>query len=171
MISDSWDMCGLFQRETEKAVDHCGKIRYIIVSYSAVRQTDAPLLLTFPEERTVMEQNLTNGSVMKHILRFSLPYLLAYFLQTLYGMADLFIIGQFEGVAGTTAVAVGSQVMHLITVMLVGLAMGSTVLMKRFKDDVKEVNSGYECGMSFEKYNDIKEGDQIEAFVMEEVPR
>ena len=34
-----------------------------------------------------------------------------------------------------------------------------------------EVNSGYECGMSFEKYNDIKEGDQIEAFVMEEVPR
>ena len=124
-------MCGLFQRETEKAVDHCGKIRYIIVSYSAVRQTDAPLLLTFPEERTVMEQNLTNGSVMKHILRFSLPYLLAYFLQTLYGMADLFIIGQFEGVAGTTAVAVGSQVMHLITVMLVGLAMGSTVLIGR----------------------------------------
>ena len=77
-----------------------------------------------------MEQNLTNGSVMKHILRFSLPYLLAYFLQTLYGMADLFIIGQFEGVAGTTAVAVGSQVMHLITVMLVGLAMGSTVLIE-----------------------------------------
>ena len=124
-------MCGLFQRETEKAVDHCGKIRYIIVSYSAVRQTDAPLLQTFPEEETVMEQNLTNGSVMKHILRFSLPYLLAYFLQTLYGMADLFIIGQFEGVAGTTAVAVGSQVMHLITVMLVGLAMGSTVLIGR----------------------------------------
>lgn len=78
-----------------------------------------------------MEQNLTNGSVMKHILRFSLPYLLAYFLQTLYGMADLFIIGQFEGVAGTTAVSVGSQVMHLVTVMLVGLAMGSTVLIGR----------------------------------------
>ena len=99
-------MCGLFQRETEKAVDHCGKIRYIIVSYSAVRQTDAPLLQTFPEEETVMEQNLTNGSVMKHILRFSLPYLLAYFLQTLYGMADLFIIGQFEG--GPSARATGS---------------------------------------------------------------
>ena len=137
-------MCGLFQRETEKAVDHCGKIRYIIVSYSAVRQTDAPLLLTFPEERTVMEQNLTNGSVMKHILRFSLPYLLAYFLQTLYGMADLFIIGQFEGVAGTTAVAVGSQVMHLITVMLVGLAMGSTVLIGRAVVYVDL--SGNDCG-------------------------
>ena len=48
---------------------------------------------------------------------------------------------------------------------------GPLASLKRFKDDVKEVNSGYECGMSFEKYNDIKEGDQIEAFVMEEVPR
>ena len=48
---------------------------------------------------------------------------------------------------------------------------GQLASLKRFKDDVKEVNSGYECGMSFEKYNDIKEGDQIEAFVMEEVPR
>ena len=58
---------------------------------------------------------------------FSLPYLLSYFLQTLYGMADLFIIGQFEGVASTTAVSIGSQVMHMITVMIVGLAMGTTV--------------------------------------------
>ena len=48
---------------------------------------------------------------------------------------------------------------------------GELASLKRFKDDVREVNSGYECGMSFEKYNDIKEGDQIEAFVMEEVPR
>lgn len=42
-------------------------------------------------------------------------------------MADLFIIGQFEGVASTTAVSIGSQVMHMLTVMIVGLAMGSTV--------------------------------------------
>lgn len=74
-----------------------------------------------------MEKNLTNGSVLKNILFFSLPYLLSYFLQTLYGMADLFIIGQFEGVASTTAVSIGSQVMHMLTVMIVGLAMGSTV--------------------------------------------
>ena len=74
-----------------------------------------------------MEKNLTTGSVFKNILIFSLPYLLSYFLQTLYGMADLFIIGQFEGVASTTAVSIGSQVMHMLTVMIVGLAMGSTV--------------------------------------------
>lgn len=74
-----------------------------------------------------MKKDLTTGSVLGNILFFSLPYLLSYFLQTLYGMADLFIIGQFEGVAATTAVSVGSQAMHMITVMIVGLAMGTTV--------------------------------------------
>lgn len=43
-------------------------------------------------------------------------------------MADLFIIGQFGGVESTTAVSIGSQVMHMLTVMIVGLAMGSTVI-------------------------------------------
>ena len=74
-----------------------------------------------------MERNLTTGSIWKNIFYFSLPYLLSYFLQTLYGMADLFIIGQFDGAAGTTAVSIGSQVMHMITVIIVGLAMGTTV--------------------------------------------
>ena len=74
-----------------------------------------------------MEKNLTTGSVLKNLTLFSAPYLLSYFLQTLYGMADLFIIGQFEGVSSTTAVSVGSQVMHMLTVMIVGLTMGATV--------------------------------------------
>lgn len=74
-----------------------------------------------------MQRNLTTGSIFKNVVYFSLPYLLSYFLQTLYGMADLFIIGQYEGVASTTAVSIGSQVMHMITVIIVGLAMGSTV--------------------------------------------
>lgn len=74
-----------------------------------------------------MEKNLTTGSVFKNVILFSLPYLLSYFLQTLYGMADLFIIGQYDGVASTTAVSIGSQIMHMITVMIVGLAMGTTV--------------------------------------------
>ena len=43
--------------------------------------------------------------------------------------------------------------------------------LKRFKDDVKEVNSGYECGMGFVRFNDIKEGDNVECYVMEEVKR
>ena len=48
---------------------------------------------------------------------------------------------------------------------------GTLASLKRFKDDVKEVKSGFECGLVFEKYNDVKEGDQVEAFVMEEIPR
>lgn len=78
-----------------------------------------------------MEKNLTTGSVGRQLIGFSLPYLLSYLLQTLYGMADLFIIGQYEGVARTTAVAVGSQVMHMLTVIIVGLAMGTTVSIAR----------------------------------------
>ncbi|MTK09798.1 MAG: MATE family efflux transporter [Hungatella sp.] len=78
-----------------------------------------------------MEKNLTKGSVFKTIVYFSLPYLLSYFLQTLYGMADLFIVGQFNGVDSITAVSIASQVMHMITVMIVGLAMGATVLIGR----------------------------------------
>ena len=74
-----------------------------------------------------MERDLTKGSVFRNIIVFSLPYLLSYFLQTLYGMADLFIVGQFHGVDSITAVSVGSQVMHMLTVMIVGLAMGATV--------------------------------------------
>ena len=74
-----------------------------------------------------MERDLTSGSVFRNVIYFSLPYFLSYFLQTLYGMADLFIVGQFDGVASTTAVSIGSQVMHMLTVMIVGLAMGATV--------------------------------------------
>ena len=48
---------------------------------------------------------------------------------------------------------------------------GELASLKRFNDDVKEVKAGYECGIVFEKYNDIKVGDQIESFVMEEIPR
>ena len=48
---------------------------------------------------------------------------------------------------------------------------GALASLKRFKDDVKEVKAGYECGLVFEKFNDIKEGDQVEAYIMVEVPR
>ena len=75
-----------------------------------------------------MEKNLTTGSVFRTIVYFALPYLLSYFLQTLYGMADLFIIGQFGGVDGITAVSNGGQVMHMLTVIIVGMAMGTTVM-------------------------------------------
>ena len=48
---------------------------------------------------------------------------------------------------------------------------GKLASLKRFKDDVKEVKAGYDCGFVFERFNDVKEGDQVEAFKMVEVPR
>ena len=48
---------------------------------------------------------------------------------------------------------------------------GKLASLKRFKDDVKEVRTGYECGLSFERFNDVKEGDVVEAFKMVEIPR
>ena len=48
---------------------------------------------------------------------------------------------------------------------------GELASLKRFKDDVKEVKAGYECGLVFEGFNDIKEEDQVEAYIMVEVPR
>ena len=48
---------------------------------------------------------------------------------------------------------------------------GPLASLKRFKDDVKEVRAGYECGLVFEKFNDVHELDQVEAYIMVEVPR
>ena len=48
---------------------------------------------------------------------------------------------------------------------------GKLSSLKRFKDDAKEVTKGYECGIQIEKYNDIKEGDIIEAYILEEIKR
>ena len=48
---------------------------------------------------------------------------------------------------------------------------GKMAGLRRFKDDVKEVNAGFECGLNIENYNDIKEGDIIEGYVMEEVEK
>lgn len=76
-------------------------------------------------------KDLTQGSVLKNMAGFSLPYLLSYFMQLLYGLADLFVIGLYDGVASTTAVSIGSQFMHFLTVMIVGLAMGTTVTLAR----------------------------------------
>ena len=73
-------------------------------------------------------KDLTKGGIVSNIMSFSLPYMLAYFLQILYGLADLFVIGQYGGVDDTTAVSNGAQVMYMVTVVLIGLAMGTTVL-------------------------------------------
>ena len=75
--------------------------------------------------------NLTQGPLLPKMMAFAIPYLLTCFLQTFYGMADLFITGLFNGAAPITAVSIGSQLMHMLTVIIVGLAMGTTVSISR----------------------------------------
>lgn len=76
-------------------------------------------------------KDLTQGGILGNIISFSLPYMLAYFLQILYGLADLFVIGRYCSVDSTTAVSNGAQVMYLITCVVIGLAMGTTVCLGR----------------------------------------
>lgn len=74
-----------------------------------------------------VKKSLTEGNVLKVLIVFAFPYLLSSFLQTFYGMADLYIVGQFNGADAISAVSIGSQFMHMLTVVIIGLAMGATV--------------------------------------------
>ena len=75
-------------------------------------------------------QTFTEGQIFSPLIRFALPVLLALFLQTMYGAVDLLVVGQFGGDMAdvyVSAVSTGSQIMHTITVVITGLAMGLTV--------------------------------------------
>lgn len=73
-------------------------------------------------------QNFTEGKIFSPLIRFSAPVLLALLLQTMYGAVDLLVVGQFGSSADVSAVSTGSMVMHTVTVVITGLAMGLTVL-------------------------------------------
>ena len=59
----------------------------------------------------------------------------------------------------------------LFLLVFVFIHEGALKTLKRFKDEVREVKEGFECGMAFENYQDIQKGDQIECFEIEEVSR
>ena len=93
-----------------------------------------------------MEKDFTTGNVLKGLFTFSLPYLLSCFLQTFYGMADLYVTGRFNGAEAISAVSIGSQVMHMITVIIVGLAMGSTVMIGQYIGAKDKKRAGQSVG-------------------------
>lgn len=72
-------------------------------------------------------QNLTQGSILKSLISFAFPVLLALFLQAMYGAADLIIVGQFAGTGEQSGVASGSQLFNMVTMVITGLTMGVTV--------------------------------------------
>lgn len=87
-----------------------------------------------------MKQNneLTTGKIYPALLKFTVPFLLSALLQSLYGTVDLLVIGNYSETASVSAVATGSQVMNLITFLVLGITTGATVLIGQFqgaKDD------------------------------------
>lgn len=74
-----------------------------------------------------MKHDLTECPILTGITQFALPYMLAYFLQVLYGLADLYVIGLYCDADATASVANGVQVMYMFTVIMIALSMGGTV--------------------------------------------
>ncbi len=77
-------------------------------------------------ERT---RNFIEGPILSPLLRFTLPVLLALFLQAMYGAVDLMVVGKFGLSADVSAVSTGSQVMQTVTCLVTGLSVGATVLL------------------------------------------
>ncbi|MCA5963971.1 MATE family efflux transporter [Blautia sp. RD014234] len=76
-------------------------------------------------------QNFTKGKILMPLVKFALPVLAAIFLQTMYGAVDMLVVGQFAQAADVSAVSTGSWLMQLVTAFVVGIAMGTTILLGR----------------------------------------
>lgn len=71
---------------------------------------------------------LLTGRIGPVLLKFAMPFMMASFLQALYGAVDLYVVGQYSGSAAVSAVSIGSQVMMTVTSVLIGISTGGTVL-------------------------------------------
>ncbi len=71
----------------------------------------------------------TEGKIFGPLIKFAIPVLFALCLQSLYGAVDLLVVGQFCTPADVSAVATGSQVMHMVTMLVTSLAMGTTIML------------------------------------------
>lgn len=78
------------------------------------------------------EYNLTEGSVLKTLLLFAMPFLAANILQSLYGAVDLFVVGRYCTAESVAAVSTGTQVTQIITSLITGLTLGSTILIGQY---------------------------------------
>lgn len=92
--------------------------------------------------------NFTKGKILSPLLKFALPVLAALFLQTMYGAVDMLVVGQFAHAADVSAVSTGSWLMQLITSFVVGIAMGTTVLLGRKLGERRQEEAGRIIGAS-----------------------
>ncbi len=85
-----------------------------------------------PEAQNKFQNDLTSGHVSKQLLKFSLPFLGAMLFQALYNVADMVIVGWYEGSIGISGVGIGGQVAVLITNLIIGFTTGGTILIAQY---------------------------------------
>ena len=92
--------------------------------------------------------DFTQGSILKKLVAFMMPVLGALILQAAYGAVDLLVVGRFGSTSGLSAVSTGSQVLNLVTFVVVQFAMGITVLIARYLGEKKPEQIGSVIGGS-----------------------
>ncbi len=97
-----------------------------------------------------VEQNLVQGNILRTLISFAVPVLLALFLQAMYGAADLIIVGQFAGTNEQSGVASGSQLFNMVTMVITGLTMGVTVFVGEAigSGNREQAGRGIGCGIA-----------------------
>ncbi|MCD8189268.1 MAG: oligosaccharide flippase family protein [Clostridiales bacterium] len=93
-------------------------------------------------DETAMIRDLTRGNVARLLFGFSLPFVLANLLQTLYGMVDMIVVGQFVGSAGLSAVGIGSDLLSILTLLCTGFATAGQIMISQYvgKDDCDSIS-------------------------------
>lgn len=79
-----------------------------------------------------MKNDLTQDSIARTLVAFAVPFLIANILQSLYGAVDLFVIGRFCAAESVAAVSTGTQVTQIVTSLVTGLTLGSTILIGEY---------------------------------------
>jgi putative MATE family efflux protein len=79
-----------------------------------------------------IENNLSTGSVLGKLVRFAIPFLLSNLVQSLYNVADMLVVGNFSGTGSMSGVVIGGQVTFILTIVVIGLSMGATVLIGQY---------------------------------------
>ena len=92
--------------------------------------------------------DFTQGSILKKLVAFMMPVLGALILQAAYGAVDLLVVGRFGSTSGLSAVSTGSQVLNLVTFVVVQFAMGITVLIARYLGEKRPEQIGSVIGGS-----------------------
>lgn len=96
-----------------------------------------------------MINDLTQGSVLKRLLKFSIPFMLANLLQTVYNLVDMIVIGQFVGSAGLSAVSNGGEMLHLLTFVGMGFSNAGQIIISQYVGRKEYKSIGQTIGTMF----------------------